>query len=169
MIWMSRTQGVMQLHSKTTQEVVRMSRTQRIIRIYFPCNSWNMGVFDGCIIHHADINNFLKNDCIWQIPLRLLHPEIRLIQKLKFLGTNWNSTKISIWTYIREIWVSALGGFWGCSNLGGNCHNSFKCLHQDHDACVIRFFFVWMSRIQSKRPMLHESLWCMYDHSSEQN
>jgi len=49
--------------------------------------------------------------------------KIHQIQKLKFLGTNSNSTKISIWictARFREIWVSRCGGFWGFSNLSGS-------------------------------------------------
>jgi len=44
-------------------------------------------------------------------------PEIHRIEKTKFLGTNSNQTKIPIWictARYRGIWVSRLGGFWGC-------------------------------------------------------
>ena len=50
-------------------------------------------------------------------------PKIHQIQKLKFLGTNSHSIKISIWlctARYREIWVSRFGGFWGFSNVSGN-------------------------------------------------
>ena len=44
---------------------------------------------------------------------------------LKFLGTNPNSTKITIGmctARYRGIWDSRYGGFQGCSNFSGNCH-----------------------------------------------
>ena len=64
------------------------------------------------------------------------NPEIHRIQKLKFLGTNWNQINISIWfctARYQDIWVSRFGfwgcsfftrygGFWGCGILSGNCH-----------------------------------------------
>jgi len=43
---------------------------------------------------------------------------------LKFLSTNSDQTKISMWictARYQEIWVSGLGGFQGCSNFSGNC------------------------------------------------
>ena len=55
-------------------------------------------------------------------------PEILQIQNLKFLGTNSNWTKISIWICTarnQEFWVSRLGGFRGCSIFCGNSHKVY--------------------------------------------
>ena len=51
-------------------------------------------------------------------------PEIHQIAIPKFLGTNSNSTKFSIWICTlryRGIWVARFGGFRGCSIFIGNC------------------------------------------------
>ena len=53
------------------------------------------------------------------------NPKTHKIQKLKFLVTNSNEDKISIWictARYREIWVSRCGEFWVHSNFSGNCH-----------------------------------------------
>jgi len=49
------------------------------------------------------------------------------IHKLKFLGTNANWTRISIWictVRYQEIWVSRCGGFRGCCIFSWHCHIS---------------------------------------------
>ena len=59
----------------------------------------------------------------------LYTPEIHQIQKLKFLGTSSNSTRISIWictARYRDIEVSRFGGFWECGIFSGNCRGAFQ-------------------------------------------
>jgi len=62
--------------------------------------------------------------CPWQIPLKMLHPKIHQIKISKFLGTDSNESKVSIWVCTARyqgIWVSRFGGFRRCSIFSGIC------------------------------------------------
>ena len=98
--------------------------------VYFALFALFLGGFDVvdcqvyiCVYEHKymQIDIYIYDRFHWT----RYNPENHQIQKLKFVGTNSNETKISIWictTRYRGIWVSRFGGFWGYSFYSGNCH-----------------------------------------------
>ena len=84
-------------------------------------------------------------------------PKIHQISN-KFLGTNSNSIKISIWICTasnRGIWVSRFDGLCGCYNFRENRHTSIQThqyLHMDvHEKNRIKHS--WKTRVMAHDPI----------------
>jgi len=92
-------------------------------------------------------------------------PEIHQIEKLEFLGTNSNPTKISIWICAARywgIWVSRSDGFRGCCICSGRCHSNTHTRHTasvgERHACEIERHTYRKARVWT------HACACMYAH-----
>ena len=72
----------------------------------------------------------------WHIPQKMLRPDIYQPEKLEFLNTNSNETRISIWICSAkywETWVFRCGESRGYCMFSGNCRT--RCICCSH-ACI---------------------------------